>query len=256
MEALQAGRAVLAGDGTSLDAVTAAVRVLENCGVFNAGKGAVPTRDGTIELDAAVMDGATLRAGAVAAVRYIANPVDLARRVMEATPHVFLVGRGAEQFARRQHMPRTGPDYFVAGGQRDAPGTVGAVALDRHGHLAAATSTGGIAGQWPGRVGDSPVIGAGTYANDATCAVSATGHGESLTRAVVGYGVSALMAHARLGVQAAARRMIMEDLAGIGGTGGLIAVDRRGRIAMPFNTPGMSRGSVRDRERPRVAIGR
>lgn len=262
-QALAAGQQVLETNGTSVDAVIAAVTVLEDSGLFNAGKGAVETRAGRVELDAAVMDGATLKAGAVASVNRIRNPVDLARRVMDESPHVLLVGDGAEAFARREGIKRVNRDYFSSvDGSRGSGharrivrlGTVGAVALDRSGHLAAATSTGGLSEKWPGRVGDSPLIGAGTYADDATCAVSATGHGESFMRTVAAHDIAALVGYRGMPLAQAARLVVMGKLPRIDGDGGVIAVDRQGNIAMPFNTRGMYRGSVREGGKPQVAI--
>jgi beta-aspartyl-peptidase (threonine type) len=265
-EALEAGRAVLQGGGDSLDAVEQAVIRLEDSPLFNAGKGSVFSSSGTNELDASIMSGRTLEAGAVAAVQRIRNPISLARRVMERSPHVMLTGEGAERFAREQGMTLVSREYFrtewrwrqwrearrrEAGKEPAAPppaeekfGTVGAVALDQNGHLAAGTSTGGMINKRYGRVGDSPLIGAGTYADDRTCAVSATGHGEYFIRLAVAHDVSALMAYRGLSVTAAAATVIHEKVAALGGQGGVIALDRRGRFAMPFNTPGMYRGAL------------
>ena len=266
--ALAAGYAVLESGGTSLDAVTIAVRILEDEPLFNAGRGAVLNAEGLCELDASIMDGRTLAAGAVAGVRHVRNPILLARAVMAGSPHVLLAGAGAETFAKERGLELMPDEYFITEPRRQelqrvqkaaaaAPGTpapaaaspaaaaspqgtVGAVALDRHGHLAAATSTGGMTNKRFGRIGDSPIIGAGNYANDATCAVSATGHGEFFIRSVVAYDVSALMEYRGWSLEKAAAEAIRK-VGALGGTGGLIAVDRAGNVALPFNTAGMYR---------------
>lgn len=292
-----AGQAVLAEGGSALDAVTTAVRLLEDCPLFNAGHGAVFTSAGTHELDASIMDGATLRTGAIANVNCVRNPVLAARKVMEESKHVFFVGAGAEAFAREQGLEIVDPSYFstearreqllrvqrenpdaavldhdgqaiVARGQPalakstdplDADkkfGTVGAVAVDAHGNLAAATSTGGITNKQVGRVGDAPVIGAGCYANNRTCAVSTTGTGEMYIRMVAAYDVSALMEYTGATLEAAAAKVMHEKLPSIEGKGGLIAVDAQGNVTLPFNTEGMYRGYGRVGEAPAVAIYR
>jgi beta-aspartyl-peptidase (threonine type) len=268
--ALTTGYEILKRGGSSLDATEAAVRVLEDDPHFNAGKGAVFTSAGTNELDAAVMDGKTLKAGAVAAIRHIKNPVSLARLTMEKSGHVMMDGEGAEAFAQQNGVELL-PDqkYFytqerwdalqkiktaekhrtghagkaVVITDQDRHGTVGAVALDQNGDLAAATSTGGTTNKRPGRVGDTPVIGAGTYANNATCAVSATGDGEYFIRATVAHDVSALMEYRGMSLREAAQT-VLGKVAKLGGAGGLIAIDRNGNIALPFNTSGMYRGYV------------
>ena len=265
---LKAGLEVLQRGGSSLDATEAAVRVLEDDPHFNAGKGAVFTSAGTNELDAAIMDGQTLKAGAVASVKRIKNPISLARLVMEKSPHVMLDCAGAEAFAKEQGIELVDQKYFFtqerwdalqkikeaekhggAGGKKfiiseqDRHGTVGAVALDGNGNLAAATSTGGMTNKRPGRIGDSPVVGAGTYANNATCAVSGTGDGEYFIRATVAHDVSALMEYRGMSLQDAAQSAL-DKAAKLGGTGGLIAIDKNGNIALPFNTSGMYRGYV------------
>ncbi len=260
--ALMAGHAVLAAGGPAIEAVTAAVAALEDDPLFNAERGAVLTRDGRHEMDAAVMDGATLAIGAVAGICGPRNPVLAARAVMERSPHVLLAGPGALDFLRAQGVAFADPEYFDTPRRRDAlramlaaeaeaspdiddadrHGTVGAVALDVAGRLAAATSTGGMTGKLPGRVGDTPLPGAGTWA-DAVCAVSATGHGESFIRVAAGHEVSARMRLAREGLDGATAAA-MAALEAVGGTGGLIAVDRAGRVALPFNTRGMYRGVV------------
>ena len=263
--ALRAGREILDRGGASLDAVETAVRTLEDDPNFNAGKGSVFTSAGTNEMDAAIMDGKTLSAGAVAMVEHVRNPIVLARTLMDKAKHVMLVGSGAEEFARRNAVELVGAKYFFtehrwkelqkkkaeeAGGRggkeflssdTDSHGTVGAVALDLQGNLAAATSTGGTTNKLPGRVGDSPVIGAGTYANNNTCAVSCTGDGEFFIRATVAHQVSALMELHGMPLTKAAERAL-RDAQKLGGTGGLIAVDKNGNVALPFNTSGMYRG--------------
>ncbi|MEJ2719942.1 MAG: isoaspartyl peptidase/L-asparaginase [bacterium] len=263
-EALDAGMAVLRkDDGNSLDAVQAAIRVLEDSPLFNAGKGAVFTAEGKNEHDACIMDGATHKAGAVASVTTIKNPINAARAVMEDTGHVLLVGRGAEMFAASEGLAIVEPEYFfdqrrwddllkvkdderassAPSDRREKFGTVGALALDRNGNLAAGTSTGGLTNKKHGRVGDSPIVGAGTYANNATCAVSGTGQGEYFMRNLVAYDVAALMKYKGLSVTDAAGQVI-EKLTADGGLGGVIALDSHGNVAMPFNTPGMYRGYV------------
>jgi beta-aspartyl-peptidase (threonine type) len=262
---LRAGYEVLKNGGTSLDATEAAVRVLEDDPHFNAGKGAVFTSAGTNELDAAIMDGKTLKAGTVSVLRHIKNPIELARLVMDKSPHVMFSGEGAEKFATENGVKLVDPKYFFTQERweslqkmkaaeknshaaaeitdQDRHGTVGAVALDQNGDLAAATSTGGTTNKRPGRVGDSPIIGAGTYANNATCAVSATGDGEYFIRATVGHDVSALMEYRGMKLSEAAQT-VLDKVAKLGGTGGLIAVDKDGNITLPFNTSGMYRGYV------------
>jgi beta-aspartyl-peptidase (threonine type) len=265
---LKAGWEILQRGGSSLDATEAAVRVLEDDPHFNAGKGAVFTSAGTNELDASIMDGRTLKAGAVASVRRIKNPISLARLVMEKSPHVMLDCAGAEAFAKEQGIELVDEKYFFTperwdalqrvkqaekrggGGEKkfiisdqDRHGTVGAVALDQSGNLAAATSTGGMTNKRPGRIGDSPVIGAGNYANNATCAVSGTGDGEYFIRASVAHEVSVLMEYRGMSLEEAAQAAL-DKMAKLGGTGGLIAIDKNGNIALPFNTSGMYRGYV------------
>lgn len=251
--ALDAGRAVLDGGGAAVDAAVEAVAALEDAEWFNAGRGSVYTTDATQELEAAVMDGASQAAGAVAGLTHVRNPVRLGRAVLDGSSHVLLTGRGAERFAADHGVELVDAVYFHSddrlralfddvgrAGTADAGGTVGAVALDSRGRLAAATSTGGISGKAPGRVGDSPQIGAGTYA-DTNVAVSATGHGESLLRAVVGHEVAALLRHAGLSVTDAAER-VMAEVGAVGGYGGLLALDAAGRLAAPFDTRIMPRG--------------
>jgi beta-aspartyl-peptidase (threonine type) len=272
--ALRAGHAILAAGGSALDAVTAAVVALEDDPLFNAGRGASLTAAGTFEMDAAIMDGKGRRAGAVAALCGPKNPVMAARAVMDGSPHVLLVGAGAAAFCRSRGLVFAEPDYFRTEarwrelqqvlerrrhGLADEAdpsgehGTVGAVARDRAGNLAAATSTGGMAGKAPGRVGDTPLIGAGTFADNATCAVSATGHGEFFIRWNVACEVAARLAYLGHSLERAAAAVIAE-LAVKGGAGGLVAVDRRGRLALPFNTPGMYRGTIGNDGAPHTAI--
>lgn len=266
--ALLTGYRILKDGGGSLDAVEQTIRVLEDSPLFNAGKGAVFTSAGTNELDASIMDGRTLNAGAVTGVKGIKNPISLARLVMDDSPHVFLSGEGAESFGRDQGLETVDQEYFFTrrrweswqrtqkktGSGGDTQGTVGVVALDRAGNLAAGTSTGGMINKWFGRIGDSPIIGAGTYANNATCAVSATGWGEYFIRGTVAHDISALMEYGGLSLQKAAERVIMGKLVDLGGSGGVIAIDRVGNVAMPFNTERMYRGYVRQDGRPVVKI--
>jgi beta-aspartyl-peptidase (threonine type) len=258
-QALQAGYAILKKGGSSLDAVVAAIQRLEDNPLFNAGKGAVFTHEGTNELDSSIMDGKTLNAGAVAGVKHIRNPISLARLVMEKSPHVMLDGAGAEAFAKRMGIELVDQKYFFtkerwralqkvkrstgSASDKDKHGTVGAVALDQAGNLSAGTSTGGTTNKEFGRIGDSPIIGAGTYANNRTCAVSCTGDGEYFIREAVAHDVSAMMEYKGMSVQQAAQAAI-DKVGKIGGTGGLIALDPAGNFAMPFNTSGMYRGTV------------
>ena len=260
--ALDAGHMLLKNGGSSLDAVCAAVVVMEDSPLFNAGCGACYNTDEKHELDASVMDGATLRAGAVAAVSRIRNPVLAARAVMEKSRHVLLAGRGAERFASKHGVRLAPASYFHTSARLAAlrkrleahHGTVGAVAFDAQGNLAAATSTGGYTGKLPGRVGDSPIIGAGTYADD-NCAVSGTGLGEAFIRGVLAYDVAARIRYLRQPLAKAARAVIAK-LADLQGDGGLIAVDRRGNIVMPFNSNGMYRACVTASGKRSVAIYR
>lgn len=269
--ALEQGYAILRGGGASLDAVQAAITVLEDAPWFNAGKGSVLTSAGTVELDASIMDGATLAAGAVAAVAHVKNPIALARLVMDRSPHVLLVGAGAEAFARAEGVAMVPEDYFItaarreqlrraqAGGRAEPTGhygTVGAVALDASGYLAAGTSTGGTTNKLPGRVGDSPIVGAGTYADDRSCAVSATGHGEMFMRHAVAYDICARMRYRGDALIRAAEDLVLGTLLAQEGRGGVIAVDRAGHIATPFNTEGMYRGWVDPAGRMTVRIYR
>ncbi len=258
--ALDQGYAVLERGGSSLEAAVTAVRVLEDDPLFNAGRGAALAHHGGAELDAAVMDGCTQRAGAVAAVRHVRNPVDLAQRVMEKSHHVLLVGAGAEEFALEEGFELVSNAYFrtaarqaelefLRGGNAvselvpSSQGTVGAVARDAAGNLAAATSTGGMANKRAGRVGDSPIIGAGTYAKNGVCAVSATGHGEYFMRLVAAHQVCASVEYRGMGLAEAVHETLHERLRALGGRGGLIAVDAAGQISLDFSTQGMFRGA-------------
>ena len=272
--ALSAGQAVLEAQGCALDAVQASVTTLEDDELFNAGRGAVLTVDGTVELDAAIMDGTQLRAGAVALLRRVKNPVQLARRVLEESPHVFLAAEGAERFAQELGLSMVANEYFITPYRQqqlatlqqpaarampatldESPfGTVGAVARDHAGRLAAATSTGGTAGKRAGRIGDSPVIGAGTYADDRSCAVSTTGHGEWFLRTVQAYDIAARLRYGAATLAQATTDAITHRLASMGAAGGLIAVDSQGEIAICYNTPAMFRASVRYGETPRIQI--
>ena len=262
---VETGQRMLEDGRSALDVVTEAVRLLEECPLFNAGIGAVYTRDETHELDACVMDGNTLNAGAVAGVSHLRNPILAARLVMEHSPHVMMIGEGAENFAIAQGMERVSADIFStperyaqllaaqsAGetvldhsatplDENHKMGTVGAVALDMFGNLAAATSTGGMTNKLPGRVGDSPLVGAGCYANNASVAVSCTGTGEVFIRALAAYDIAALMDYGGLSLSEACERVVMEKLPALGGSGGLIAVDHEGNVALPFNSEGMYR---------------
>ncbi len=251
-EALETGQAILADGGTSIDAITATIMVMENSPLFNAGKGAVFTEEGIVEMDASIMDGSTSSAGAVAGVHTIKNPILAARAVMENTAHVLITGDGADIFADNMGLEIVDSSYFFTenrwksyqNAKNKKHGTVGAVALDKFGNLAAGTSTGGMTYKMKGRVGDSPIIGAGTYADNNTCAVSATGHGEYFMRNVVAYDIGALMKYKSMELTEAANYVILDKLKKIGGDGGIIAVDNRGNYSMCFNTAGMYRGVV------------
>ncbi|WP_448519672.1 isoaspartyl peptidase/L-asparaginase family protein [Rhodoflexus sp.] len=284
-EAVSAGYAVLQKGGTSIEAVAAAIRIMEDSPLFNAGKGAVFTNEGTNELDASIMDGKTLAAGAVAGVTTIKNPIDAAIAVMQKSPHVMMTGRGAETFAQQQGLELVPNSYFrderryqqwlkvkardSIGEGRIRPellldedafikdrkfGTVGCVAIDQYGNLAAGTSTGGMTNKRYGRIGDAPIIGAGTYANNETCAVSATGHGEYFIRAVVAHDISALMAYKKMSLKKAADQVVMKKLVQMGGEGGIIAIDKKGNIAMPFNSAGMYRACIYPNGQKKIAI--
>jgi beta-aspartyl-peptidase (threonine type) len=265
--ALDAGFTLLERGGSSLDAVAEVVRILEDDPQFNAGRGAVLNHYGQAELDASIMDGRDLRAGSIAAVSRVKNPILLARLVMEKSVHVMLFGAGAEEFALENGLTLVPNTYFhtehrkrqleqaKAKESRGGSGTVGAVALDANGNLAAATSTGGMENKRFGRVGDSPIIGAGTYADNSSCAVSSTGHGEYFIRAAVAHDICARVAYARVPLQQAVREVIQDKLREMGGTGGVIALDPKGNVVMDFNTAGMFR-AVKSASRREIAIYR
>lgn len=280
-DALNAGEAVLKKGGASFDAVEMAIRSLEDNPLFNAARGAVFTNTGKHEMDASIMDGSDLSAGAVAGVSNIVNPISLARAVKEQSEHVLLTGPGAIEFAKSVNAEFADDAYFfvqqrydqltmakesgsvimdhtedkIENGEKKF-GTVGAVALDVHGNLAAGTSTGGMTNKKFGRVGDSPIPGAGTYANNNTCAISCTGHGEFFIRAVVAYDISCLMEYKGLSLQEACEKVVMDKLVKFGGEGGLIALDRQGNIELPFNSEGMYRGKVKSGEEAFIGIYR
>lgn len=271
--ALKAGEDILKNGGTALDAVTATVKVLENSHHFNAGRGAVFTAEGKNELDSSIMDGKTLNAGAVSGVTNIKNPITAARAVMEKSPHVMLQGDGAVKFAQKQGIETAPDEYFYTerrwkshkrGLEKMAAnepvekdykfGTVGAAALDKHGNLAAGTSTGGMTNKSHGRVGDSPIIGAGTYANNNSCALSATGHGEYFIRNTVASRICLLMEIGGMSLQQASDEVVMKQLVTMGGDGGIVAVDKDGNMSLTFNSAGMYRGSVSSKQKAAVAI--
>lgn len=275
--AVNAGYEVLHAGGSSLDAVVAAVRSLEDCPMFNAGRGSVFNHDGKHEMDASLMNGSNREAGAVASVKNIKNPVLLAKAVMEKSEHVFLAGDGAETFAKQHGIAFEPDDYFFdtfryeqykealkedkiqldhsAAGDRKFS-TVGAVALDKYGNMSAATSTGGMTNKKFGRVGDTPMIGAGTYANNETCAISCTGHGELFIRQVVAHQVHCLMKYKSLSLEEACEQVVMKDLVEIGGEGGLASIDHKGNICFSFNSSGMYRGFKKSDGTEGVAIYR
>ncbi len=274
-EATKAGHKILADGGTSMEAVTAAINIMEDSPLFNAGKGAVFTHDGTNELDASVMDGKTLNAGAISGVTTVKNPIDLAVAVMDKSEHVMLSAKGAEQFAKEQGLEIVDPSYFYTERRfqslqkiidkektqldhdgdkkvafmdpyiKDSKfGTVGCAALDKYGNLAAGTSTGGMTNKRYNRIGDAPIIGSGTYANNATCAVSSTGWGEFFIRAQVAHDISAMMEYKGVTLQEAASEVIQKKVPALGGDGGIVAIDKDGNVAMEFNTAGMYRAHM------------
>ena len=262
-EALDTGEALLKGGSSALDAVIATINILEDSPHFNAGKGAVFTHDGKNELDASIMDGATLKAGAAGGVTNVKNPITLARAIMDHSEHVMMVGKGAETFAAQQGLDIVDPSYFYVQERYNSLqraiqneevklqkyGTVGCVALDHQGNIAAGTSTGGMTNKRYNRIGDSPIIGAGTYADNQTCGVSSTGHGEYFIRLSIAKDISSLMEYGGKDLMTAADTMIHGKLTRLGGTGGVIAMDAMGNIAMPFNTDGMYRGYAKPGER-------
>ena len=269
-EAIQVGYEILKNGGSSQEAVEKTIHVMEDSPLFNAGKGAVLTAEETIELDASFMNGETLDAGAIAGVRTIKHPISAAIKVMEISSHVMLSGQGADQFAAEQGLEIVAPEYFYTEQRKEALnrvkeaerkggesasleqeflknqryGTVGCAALDKNGNLSAGTSTGGITNKKWNRIGDAPIIGAGTYANNATCAISATGWGEFFIRSVVAHDISALMEYKGLSIQEAARIVIHEKVAKLGGDGGVVGIDHQGNVAMEMNTPGMYRAHI------------
>lgn len=272
-EATKAGHNILSNGGTSMEAVTAAINIMEDSPLFNAGKGAVFTHNGTNELDASVMDGKTLNAGAISGVTTVKNPINLAVAVMDKSEHVMLSAEGAEQFAKEQGLEIVDPKYFYTERRyqslqkiidkekmeldhdtkvsfmdpfiKDSKyGTVGCAALDKYGNLAAGTSTGGMTNKRYNRIGDAPIIGAGTYANNASCAVSSTGWGEYFIRGMVAHDIAAIMEYKEVTLQEAAHTVIQEKLTALGGTGGIVSIDRQGNVAMEFNTPGMYRAHM------------
>lgn len=283
-EAIRVGHAVLEEGGSSVEAVRRTINVMEDSPLFNAGRGAVFTNAGTNELDASIMEGSRMNAGAVAGVTTVKNPIDLAIEVMNNSDHVMLAGKGAESFAQQQDIERVDPEYFYTENRyrslqrikdsektqldhddqqaafydpqiKDAKfGTVGAAALDKHGNLAAGTSTGGMTNKRWGRIGDAPIIGAGTYANNNTCAVSGTGWGEFFIRGVVAYDISALMEYKGMSLQEAAREVIQKKNPELGGDGGIVAIDYQGNVAMEFNTAGMYRASMNKQGALEIAI--
>ncbi|NQX86489.1 MAG: isoaspartyl peptidase/L-asparaginase [Flavobacteriaceae bacterium] len=276
-EAIRTGYQILKNGGTSLDAVTKTINVMENSPLFNAGKGAVFTHEETNEMDASIMNGKTLNAGASAGTQTVKNPINLARAIMEQSPHVMLSGKGAETFAAEHGLDIVDPKYFYTNRRfeslqkiksskktalnhdekktafydadiKDSKfGTVGCAALDKDGNLAAGTSTGGMTNKRWGRIGDSPIIGSGTYANNATCAVSSTGWGEYFIRAQVAHDISAMMAYKGVSLEEAARVVIHDKMGKLGGTGGIVAVDKNGNMVFEFNTKGMYRASMNDK---------
>lgn len=270
-EAIRVGYDILKNGGTSIDAVQNTINILEDSPLFNAGKGAVFTHEGTNEHDASIMDGKTLNAGASAGTKTVKNPINLARSVMDNSPHVMLSREGAETFAEEQNLEIVNPDYFstdeklkslehVKASEKNKVasfydtdlqdskfGTVGCAALDKHGNLAAGTSTGGMTNKRWGRIGDSPIIGAGTYANNYTCAVSSTGWGEFFIRGMVAHDISALMEYKGLTLKEAAHLVIQKKLPELGGDGGIVAIDKNGNMVMEFNTQGMFRATMNDK---------
>ena len=284
-EAVRTGYDILKSGGTSLEAVTRTINVMEDSPLFNAGKGSVFTNAETNELDASIMDGKTLNAGASAGTTTVKNPIDLARAIMDNSPHVMMAGPGAERFAEEQELELVDPKYFYTESRFNSLqrlkatekveldhddkqayfdpmikdhkfGTVGCAALDKDGNLAAGTSTGGMTNKRWGRVGDAPIIGAGTYANNATCAVSSTGWGEYFIRAMVAHDISALMEYKGLSLAEAAKTVIHEKVGGLGGDGGIVAVDKNGNMVFEFNTAGMYRASMNDKGELTILIYR
>ena len=264
-EAIDVGHKILSEGGTAIEAVQRTINIMENSPLFNSGKGAVLNAEGIAELDASIMDGKTKNAGAISGVQHIKNPINLAFKVMEESSHVMLSAQGAEEFAKLHQLEFVDNSYFMTERRKRALeaskarekgvssnefflsnekyGTVGCAALDQNGNLAAGTSTGGMTNKKYGRIGDSPIIGAGTYANNKTCAISATGHGEYFIRNVVAYDISAMMEYQGISLEQAAKRVIQKKLTDLGGTGGIVGIDKKGNVVMEFNTPGMFRAT-------------
>ncbi|SDG39051.1 isoaspartyl peptidase/L-asparaginase family protein [Psychroflexus sediminis] len=264
-EAINVGHKILSEGGTAVEAVKETINVMENSPLFNSGKGAVLNADGIAELDASIMEGKTRNAGAISGVQHIKNPIDLALKVMNQSDHVMLSASGAEEFAKLHDLEFVDNSYFITENRKRALeasqakeqglssnefylsnekfGTVGCAALDKEGNLAAGTSTGGMTNKKYGRIGDSPIIGAGTYANNKTCAISATGHGEYFIRGVVAHDISAMMEYQGISLEKAAQRVIQKKLTELGGTGGIVGIDKKGNVVMEFNTPGMFRAT-------------
>lgn len=264
-EAIDVGHKILSEGGTAMEAVQKTITIMEDSPLFNSGKGAVLNADGIADLDASIMDGKTKNAGAVSGVQHIKNPINLAFKVMEESDHVMLSGSGAEDFAKLHDIEFVENSYFITENRKKALeaskakeeglsskefylsnekyGTVGCAALDQKGNLVAGTSTGGMTNKKYGRIGDSPIIGAGTYANNKTCAISATGHGEYFIRGVVAHDISALMEYQGISLEQAAKRVIQKKLTEMGGTGGIVGIDKKGKVVMEFNTPGMFRAT-------------
>lgn len=262
-EALSIGEEILINGGTCVEAIEKTINFLEDCPLFNAGKGAVFTHDGHNELDASIMQGWDLNAGAVAGVRNIKNPISAAIKIMSESKHVMMSGNGASQFAKEQGLEIVDSSYFFTENRwkslqnilkSEKHGTVGCVVLDKYGNLAAGTSTGGMTNKKYGRIGDSPIIGAGTYANNNTCAISATGHGEFFIRYTVAHDISALMEYKNMSLEDAANIVINDKLVNAGGTGGIIAVDKNGKVSMTFNTNMMFRAYAKSTGEKEVAI--
>ena len=258
-EALNSGYSIIENGGDAIEAVVATIQILEDSPLFNAGKGSVLTHEGDVSMDASIMNGEDINAGAVSGIKHVKNPIQLARLVMDSSQHVFLSGEGAEQFADKQHLEKKENDYFITPKRLkqlkrvlgedsdnsekiiDKHGTVGCVVIDAKGNLAAGTSTGGMVNKEYGRIGDSPIIGAGTFADNGSCAVSATGHGEYFIRLSVARNIADLMKYKDLSLEEASKEVIQHQLADLGGSGGIIAVDKKGNFCFEFNTPGMYR---------------
>ena len=259
-EVIKKGYEILSNGGSSIDAVEAAINIMENCSLFDAGKGSVINDDGEVSMDSSIMDGTLHKAGAVAGVKTVKYPISLARKVMDNTQHVMLIGSGAEEFAKSQEIEIVGKEYFteepkywlVLDAEDAHKGTVGAVGLDCKGNISAGTSTGGTRKKKPGRVGDSPIIGAGTYADSKVCGVSCTGVGEYFMRAVAAYSVAAMKEYQNITIHEAIKKTLTERIHSIGGEGGIIAIDNKGNIGFDHNTPGMIVGYIKDDGIPHI----